>query len=157
MSAASWRIDFRRGTNATSRAPATSEHLEHLLDEVEVGDAGRVVLPPAPERERRLAVELEAERALDEDARGVQRVGLEQEDEKAASVAPAKPSANRSRRDAASRSDTTSQSGASSRAANFVQPASATAAPRAQAEEASQKPQIRNAGMIASFVFEFEA
>ena len=49
-----------------------------------------------------------------------------------------------------------SQSGASSRAANFVQPASATAAPRAQAEEASQKPQIRKAGMIASFVFELE-
>ena len=49
-----------------------------------------------------------------------------------------------------------SQSGASSSAANFVQPASATAAPRAQADDASQKPQIRNAGMIASFVFEFE-
>ena len=49
-----------------------------------------------------------------------------------------------------------SQSGASSSAANFVQPASATAAPRAHGEEASQKPQIRNAGMIASFVFEFE-
>ena len=50
-----------------------------------------------------------------------------------------------------------SHSGASSSAANFVQPASATAAPRAQAEEASQKPQIRNAGMIVSFVFEFDA
>ena len=49
-----------------------------------------------------------------------------------------------------------SHSGASSRAANFVQPASATAAPRAHAEEASQKPQIRKAGMIASFVFELE-
>ena len=30
-----------------------------LLDHVQVGHAGRVVLPPAPERERRLAVELE--------------------------------------------------------------------------------------------------
>ena len=49
-----------------------------------------------------------------------------------------------------------SHSGARSSAANFVQPASATADPRAQAEEASQKPQIRNAGMIASFVFEFD-
>ena len=30
-------------------------------------------------------------------------------------------------------------------------------APRAQGEEASQKPQIRNAGMIVSFVFELAA
>ena len=41
-------------------------------------------------------------------------------------------------------------------AANFVQPASATAAPRAHGDDASQKPQTRSAGMIASFVFEFE-
>ena len=47
-----------------------------------------MVLAPVPERERRVAVELEAERALAEDARGVERVGLEQEDENAASVAP---------------------------------------------------------------------
>src|SRR5512132_3604541 len=56
-------------------------HLQHLLHEVEVGDALRVVLPPTPDRERRLAVELEAERALAEHARGVERVGLQQQDE----------------------------------------------------------------------------
>ncbi len=46
-----------------------------------------------------------------------------------------------------------SQSGASSSTANFVQPASATATPRAAGDDASQKPQTRRAGMIASFVF----
>ena len=50
------------------------QDLQHLLDEVEIGNSGRVVLPPAPERERRLAVELEAEGALGEHARGVQRI-----------------------------------------------------------------------------------
>ena len=39
---------------------------------------------------------------------------------------------------------------------NFVQPASATDAPRAQSDVTSQKPKRRNAGMIASFVFAFE-
>src|SRR5262249_8243028 len=47
-----------------------------------------------------------------------------------------------------------SQSGATSSAANLVQPASATKAPRPHGELTSQKPQIRRAGMMASFVFE---
>ena len=71
-------------------------------------------------------------------------------------MAPAKPSANR-RTGARNPFGYESQSGASRSAANFVQPASATAAPRAHAELASQNPQIRSAGMIASFVFEFDA
>src|ERR671911_168512 len=57
------------------------EHLQDLLDDVEVGHPRCAVLAPAPDRERRLAVELEAEGALREDARSVQWVGLEQEDE----------------------------------------------------------------------------
>src|SRR5918995_5386326 len=60
---------------------ADEEHLQHLLDDVQVGDAASVVLAPAPDRERRVAVELEAERALGEDAGGVERLRLEQEDE----------------------------------------------------------------------------
>src|SRR5207247_7844401 len=48
------------------------------------------------------------------------------------------------------------QSGASSSGANFVQPESATAAPRAAGDVTSQKPQIRNSGGSASFVFELE-
>ena len=48
-----------------------------------------------------------------------------------------------------------SQSGTSSSEANFVQPARAVDAPLATGEEQSQKPQIRIAGMIASFEFEF--
>src|SRR6478735_710690 len=42
------------------------------------------------------------------------------------------------------------------RVANFVQPESATEAPRAQGEVASQKPKMRKAGTIASFVFDME-
>ena len=76
---------------------------------------------------------------------------------KDASVVPTNASAKRFALGIRQPSGYESQSGASSNPANFVQPASATAAPRAQAEEASQKPQIRNAGMIVSFVFEFEA
>src|SRR5205814_8686617 len=47
-----------------------------------------------------------------------------------------------------------SQSGATTNAANFGQPARAVAAPRAHGELHRQNPQIRNAGMMASFVFE---
>src|SRR3954452_10370440 len=49
------------------------------------------------------------------------------------------------------------QRGASSRGANFVQPESATAAPRAAGEVTSQKPQIRKSGGSESFVFELDA
>jgi hypothetical protein len=41
--------------------------------------------------------------------------------------------------------------------ANFVQPANATAAPRAHGEVTSQKPKIRSTAGIESLVFEFEA
>src|SRR5262245_47968055 len=40
-------------------------------------------------------------------------------------------------------------------APNFVQPATATEAPRAQSEVTSTNPARRKTGMIASFVFEF--
>jgi len=48
------------------------------------------------------------------------------------------------------------QSGPRTSGANFVQPESATAAPRAAGEVSSQKPQIRKSGGSASFVFELE-
>src|SRR5204863_4882816 len=48
------------------------------------------------------------------------------------------------------------QSGASRSGANFVQLEIATAAPRAAGQVTSQKPQIRNSGGSASFVFELE-
>ena len=47
--------------------------------------------------------------------------------------------------------------GATSSAANFVQPASAEKMPRAHGDETSQKPQMRNAGSSASFVFALDA
>src|SRR5215471_12822711 len=47
--------------------------------------------------------------------------------------------------------------GATISAANFVHPASAENAPRAQGDVSNQKPQIRNAGSNASFVFELDA
>jgi len=40
--------------------------------------------------------------------------------------------------------------------ANFVQPESATATPRAAGEVTNQKPQIKNSGGRASFVFALE-
>ena len=50
-----------------------------------------------------------------------------------------------------------SQSGATISEENFVQAESATSAPRAHGRPASQSPQIRKAGGIRSFVFEFDA
>jgi len=47
--------------------------------------------------------------------------------------------------------------GATSSAANFVQPASAAKPPRAHGEVTSHRPQIRNAGSSESFVFELDA
>ena len=49
-----------------------------------------------------------------------------------------------------------SQSGAVTSVANFVQPDSADRAPRDQGELASHSPKIRNAGTMASFVFDIE-
>src|SRR3990170_4414410 len=54
---------------------------QRRLERREVRVAG--VLVPVPERERRVAAELPAERPVPEDAGGVQRVGLEQEDPEA--------------------------------------------------------------------------
>src|SRR3954463_3699077 len=71
----------------------------------------------------------------------------------AARKAPTKTSFARGR---ARASGYEAQRGASSRGANFVQPESATAAPRAAGEVTSQKPQIRKSGGSASFVFELE-
>src|SRR3954470_9201288 len=53
--------------------------LEHALQQVQVGQA-RVVLPPVPERERRLAVDLPGDRPLPELVRGAQRVPVERQD-----------------------------------------------------------------------------
>src|SRR6266404_92169 len=47
--------------------------------------------------------------------------------------------------------------GATMKAANFVHPANATKMPRAHGDVTSQKPQMRNAGSSASFVFELDA
>ena len=49
------------------------------------------------------------------------------------------------------------QRGATTSDANFVHPDSATSAPRETGDETSQNPQMRNAGISASFVFEFDA
>src|SRR5438067_1122808 len=52
---------------------------EHTLEQVQIREPG-VVLAPVPDRERRIAPDLRPERAVVEDARGVERVRLEQED-----------------------------------------------------------------------------
>ena len=70
-------------------------------------------------------------------------------------MAVAKPATNASGRDGRRRtSGYVSQSGATTSVANFVHDDSATKMPRAQAELASQNPQIRKAAGIESFVFE---
>src|SRR5439155_24297742 len=77
--------------------------------------------------------------------------------ENAATVATRKPPRKTSFwRGRPSESGYEAQSGATSSGANLVQPASAEKTPRANAEVTSQKPQIRNSGGSASFVFEFE-
>ena len=138
MSAASCRIDFRRGTKAVRTAPATTRPAAPL-DDLQVGDAGGVVLPPAPDRERRVAVELEAERALGEDAGRVQRVRLEQEDEEGC-----ERGAGEAEREAAHRGPQPVRIGEPERRQqerSELRPArERDAAPRAQAEEASQNP-----------------
>src|SRR3989440_517478 len=77
--------------------------------------------------------------------------------EKATTVAarnpPRKTSFSRGR---ARESGYEAQSGATSSGANFVQPASAEKAPRANDDVTSQKPQIRKSGGRASFGFEFD-
>src|SRR5687768_9132650 len=49
------------------------------------------------------------------------------------------------------------QSGATTSAANFVQPASAAKPPRSAGCPAKKKPNTSSAGKIVSFVFEFDA
>ncbi len=156
MSAASCRIDFRRGTNATSTAPATTSTSSTCWTTWRSGTPAAWYWPqPQSEKgESRSSWKPNVRSAKTRAAWSGS--GSSRRTRKAASVAPANESAKR-RAGIRHPSGYESQSGASSSAANFVHPASATAAPRAQAEEASQKPQIRNAGMIVSFVFEFEA
>ena len=59
-------------------------------------------------------------------------------------------------RDAGAPPDTRPTAARAASAANFVHPARARNAPRANADVTSQKPKIRNTGMIASFVFELD-
>src|SRR6266511_452013 len=56
------------------------QSFEHQLQDVQVGDAARVVLPPVPYREGRLPPDLPSERPVPEDPGGVDRMWLEQED-----------------------------------------------------------------------------
>src|SRR5437870_2199205 len=77
--------------------------------------------------------------------------------ENAATVASRKPPtyavSGRKRRRASGK---VSHIGATTSDANFVHDESATKIPRAHGEVISQKPQMRNAAGIASFVFEFD-
>ena len=159
MSAASWSGDFRRGRKATARRAGDEQHLEHLLEPREVGQPG-VVLPPVPERERRVAVDLRRDRPVPEHARGVERVRLEQQhpearDGRAARSAPAKISAVRASSSGTRGRSPTAARPAARRTSSRPRTRRTRRAPRREVQ--SQKPQIRKAGMIASFVFELEA
>src|SRR5438105_1797686 len=77
--------------------------------------------------------------------------------EKAAAVATANPAAYAAvRRGRHRASGYVSHIGATTSVANFVHDDSATKIPRAHADVTSQKPQMRNAAGIESFVFEFD-
>jgi hypothetical protein len=62
------------------RGERDDPHLDDGLERREVGDPAGVVLAPAPEREGRLAVELESERPLPERAERVPEGRLEEQD-----------------------------------------------------------------------------
>ncbi len=74
--------------------------------------------------------------------------------EKTATVVTANASMNRSD---GRRSGYVAHSGATMSDANLLQPDSAPNTPRPAGDDASQKPKMRRHGMIASFVFEFDA
>src|SRR5262245_60092593 len=65
--------------------PRDEERDRDLLERAEVGDPCRVVLAPAPDRERRVAADLPAERAVPEDARRVRGARLEEQDRECSS------------------------------------------------------------------------
>src|SRR5207244_412496 len=56
------------------------QRLEDGLHEVQVRNPARVVLPPVPERPRRLAADLPADRAIPGEPQLVERPRLEQDD-----------------------------------------------------------------------------
>ena len=80
MSAASWSGDLRRGKNADRERAGDEQHLQDALDDVEVGQPAGVVLPPVPERPRRVAARLEPDRPVQKRRELVERVRLEQQD-----------------------------------------------------------------------------
>src|SRR5215217_4618794 len=77
------RRELERAFAARPEVRADSRHkeqtLQQPLDKVQVGDSRRVVLPPVPERERRLASDLPPESAIPENTGRVCRARLEQE------------------------------------------------------------------------------
>ena len=140
------------GDDARKREHA---HLQHELNGGEAGDPARVVLPPVPGRERRVATELVVEGAVDEGLDCTGEARLEEQDREDGEGRADEARGELQRPAPAKPFGYVSQSGASSRVANFVQPDSATATPRENDEVQSQKPHTRSAGMIASFELEF--
>ena len=79
MKAASCSGDFRRRHEGQDQRCGDEKPLEDVLEHVQVGEAG-VVLPPVPERERRLAPDLRRQRPVVEDTRRVHRIAVEEQD-----------------------------------------------------------------------------
>src|SRR6185312_3909466 len=122
---------------------------------VEVGIAG--VLVPVPDREGRRARQLPAKGSVPKHARCVERVRLEEEDPEAERRAEQEAADVRDLAPRRSRqSGYDAQRGRRRRAANLVHAPSARKSPRAGADMRKTSPQIKRAGMIASFEFELE-
>ena len=145
-----------RGTNADDDGAEQDGDLQRGLEDVQVGEAGyssQSQIENGDERD-----ELPAERPVPEDARRVQRVGLEQQHPEArapsrAAKPPTKRQLLRGRSGAVGIGRPERQQ---SRARELRPGARPTKSPRAGADVTSQRPQISSAGMIASFEFELD-
>ena len=141
-----------------SSASATASTREHRLDEPEVGDPLCVVLAPAPERERRVARRPGSRpcgpRTSAARPRARARAGGSRPN---ATAVAANASAKRSSPSRVERR--VARPERRQRAAPRTSPSlrARPPHPRAHADDASQKPKTRSAGMIVSFVFAFSA
>ena len=152
------RLPPRAGTATATRA-GDEQPLEHLLEPVQVREARAWYWRQSQSENGESRSICGRDRPVPEDARGVERVRLEQQHPERGDRRRVRSRRRRSAPCAGSAGTPGRSPTAARRAAPRTSstPASAGEEPRApSARSTSQKPQIRKAGMIASFVFELE-
>src|SRR4051812_18560895 len=156
--AASWSGDLRRGTKATTTAPIAISTVRPFRTRCRSGIPRAWYCPQSQSENGECRSNWETNVRSQKSRSACEGLGSSSSTQKAASVvarnAPAKTSSGRGLRGP---SGYVAQSGTTISDAIFVQPASAVPTPRPTGDEQSQKPQTRNAGMIASFVFALSA